>query len=100
MAADAAAVADLVRLAFSAQSVQTHPPSSALRETPETITRELAHGGGAVIHDGGAMVAAVLWREEDGSLYVGRLAVRPAHRRRASRACSWPRPSARRAAAD
>ena len=81
-AADAAVVADLVRLAFSAQSVPTNPPSSALKETPETITRELAHGGGAVVHEGGAMVAAVLWREEDGSLYVGRVAVHPSHRRR------------------
>ena len=81
-AADAAVVADLVRLAFATQSVQTNPPSSALKETAETITRELAHGGGAVVHDGGAMVAAVLWREEDGSLFVGRLAVHPAHRRR------------------
>ena len=81
-AADAAVVADLVRLAFAAQSVQTEPPSSALKETPKTITHELAHGGGAVVHDGDAMVAAVLWREEDDSLYVGRLAVHPAHRRR------------------
>ena len=52
------------------------------REQGLTLRRATAaHGGGAVIHDGGAMVAAVLWREEDASLYVGRLAVRPAHRR-------------------
>ena len=81
-AADAAAVADLVRRAFSTQSVQTNPPSSALKETPATIARELAHGGGAVVHTGGALVGAVLWREEAGSLHVGRLAVHPAQRRR------------------
>ncbi len=79
---DAAAVADLVRLAFSQQSVETNPPSSALKETPGTITRELEHGGGAVVHRDGALVGAVLWREEERSLYVGRLAVHPAHRRR------------------
>jgi ribosomal protein S18 acetylase RimI-like enzyme len=81
-AADAAVIADLVRLAFSTQSVQTNPPSSALKETPATVTRELEQGGGAVVERGGAMVGAVLWREEEGSLYVGRLAVHPSQRRR------------------
>jgi len=81
-AADAAIIADLVRLAFAAQSVETNPPSSALKETPVTIGRELEHGGGAVVHDAGVMIGAVLWREEDASLYVGRLAVHPAQRRR------------------
>lgn len=81
-AADAATIADLVRLAFAAQSVETNPPSSALKETAETITRELEHGGGAVVTEAGAMVGAVLWREEGASLYVGRLAVHPAQRRR------------------
>jgi len=81
-AADAVVIADLVRLAFSAQSVQTNPPSSALNETPATVTRELEQGGGAVVESDGAMVGAVLWREEEHSLYVGRLAVHPAQRRR------------------
>ena len=81
-AADAAAIADLVRLAFATQSVVTNPLPSALKETPETITRELTLGGGAVIDSGVRLVGAVLWREEDGSLYVGRLSVHPAHRRR------------------
>jgi len=81
-AADAAVIADLVRLAFSTQSAPTNPPSSALRETPASITRELDAGGGAVVESGGAVVSAVLWREEEGSLYVGRLAVHPSQRRR------------------
>jgi GNAT superfamily N-acetyltransferase len=81
-ASDAAIIADLVRLAFSTQSVQTDPPSSALKETPASITRELSSGGGAVVLEGEVMVGAVLWREEDASLYVGRLAVEPAQRRR------------------
>ena len=80
--ADAAALAALVRLAFSAQSVATNPPSSALRETPATITHELDLGGGALVESDGVLVGAVLWHEEQGSLYVGRLAVDPAHRRR------------------
>jgi len=71
-----------VRLAFSTQSAQTNPPSSALKDTAATITRELSFGGGAVVLDRDAMVGAVLWKEEEGSLYVGRLAVDPAQRRR------------------
>ena len=81
-AADAAVIADLVRLAFSTQSAQTNPPSSALKETPASITHELAVGGGAVVLEGDVMVGVVLWREEERSLYVGRLAVDPAQRRR------------------
>jgi hypothetical protein len=45
-AADAAVIADLVRLAFSTQSAPTNPPPSALKETP----------------------ASMLWKEEKGSL--------------------------------
>ena len=81
-AADAAVIADLVRLAFSTQSVQTDPPSGALKETPDTIAREVAHGGGALVHEQDVLVGAVLWHEEDNSLYVGRLAVHPGQRRR------------------
>ena len=81
-AADAGVIADLVRLAFSTQSVPTNPPSSALKETPASVMRELEQGGGAVVASGSAMVGAVLWREEEGSLYVGRLAVHPSQRRR------------------
>jgi ribosomal protein S18 acetylase RimI-like enzyme len=75
-------MADLIRLAFSLQSVPTRPPSSALRETLATVAAELARGGGAVVETGGTLVGAVLWREEEQSLYVGRLSVHPAHRRR------------------
>jgi GNAT superfamily N-acetyltransferase len=75
-------MADLVRLAFAAQARPTNPPSSALKETTATIAEELARGGGAVAELGGAVVGAVLWHEEEGSLYVGRVATHPAHRGR------------------
>ena len=65
--ADAGQIADLVRLAFSTQSVETTPPPSALKETPSTIARELSIGGGAVVMEREAMVGAVLWREEERS---------------------------------
>jgi ribosomal protein S18 acetylase RimI-like enzyme len=78
---DAAAIADLVRLAFSAQSRPTNPPSSALKETAATIADHLARGGGAVLESGGAIVGVVLWSEEEGALYIGRLSVHPERRR-------------------
>ncbi len=79
---DAAAIADLVRLAFSTQSRPTNPPSSALGETAATIAAHFAAGGGAVLEVDGVMVGAVLWNEEDGALYIGRLSIHPEHRRR------------------
>ena len=79
---DAAAIAGLIRLAFANQSRPTHPPSSALQETAETIRTDLADGGGAVVDDGGMIVGAVLWNEDEGGLYIGRLSVHPDHRRR------------------
>jgi len=78
---DAAAIADLVRLAFSAQSRPTNPPSSALKETAATIAEHLARGGGAVLESGGAIVGVVLWAEEDGALYISRVSVDPERRR-------------------
>ena len=79
---DAAAIAELVRLAFSTQSRPTNPPSSALRETAATIAEHFTRGGGAVLEVDGVMVGAVLWNEEDGALYIGRLSIHPEHRRR------------------
>jgi len=79
---DSAAIAELVRLAFSTQSRSTNPPSSALKETAATIAAHFAAGGGAVLEVDGVMVGAVLWNEEDGALYIGRLSIHPEHRRR------------------
>ena len=78
---DARAIATLVRLAFSMQSRPTTPPPSALKETAATIVEHLGLGGGAVVEEGGMLVGAVLWNEEEGGLYVGRLSVHPDHRR-------------------
>jgi ribosomal protein S18 acetylase RimI-like enzyme len=78
---DAAAIADLVRRAFSTQSRPTNPPSSALRETAATIADHLARGGGAVLEIAGGIVGVVLWNEEEGALYIGRLSVHLERRR-------------------
>jgi ribosomal protein S18 acetylase RimI-like enzyme len=80
-AGDAAAIADLVRRAFSAQPRPTNPPSSALRETAATITDHLARGGGAVLESGGVIAGIVLWNEDEGAFYISRLSVDPERRR-------------------
>jgi ribosomal protein S18 acetylase RimI-like enzyme len=81
-AGDAPAIAELVRLAFATQSRPTNPPSSALKETAATIAEHLARWGGAVLEIEGGMAGVVLWEEQDGALYVGRLSVHPDFRRR------------------
>jgi GNAT superfamily N-acetyltransferase len=79
---DAVAALATIHAAFAAQSVQTDPPSAALRETVCSIAAEITAGGGACVPDGAGFAAVMLWREKDGGLYLGRLAVRPEWRRR------------------
>jgi len=104
--ADAAAAAALIRAAFSAIPEPLDPAPSALRETEASVLAHLAHGGGAVMEQAGVeqagveqagveqagveqagveqagIVACVLWSEQDGGLYLGRLAVAPHCRNR------------------
>jgi N-acetylglutamate synthase-like GNAT family acetyltransferase len=80
---DADAVAALVREAFAAQAVVTDPLPSALRVTAADVEAHLRRGGGgavACVDDG--LAGSVLWEEQDGGLYVSRVAVAPAWRRR------------------
>ncbi len=82
--ADAAAVAPLIRSAFASQGVATDPPPSALGETAESVAASLAapdHGGiGAWA--GTALAGCVMWQVQPRGLYLGRLSVAPAWRRR------------------
>ena len=80
-AADAEAVADLIRRAFGDQPRPTNPPSSALNETAATILAHLGRGGGAVLERDGRVAGAVLWEVEDGALYISRVSVDPDFRR-------------------
>lgn len=80
---DAEAVATLVRAAFAAQSVVTDPLPSARLVTAADVAAHLARaGGGAVAEVEGALAGSVLWEAQDGGLYVSRVAVAPAFRRR------------------
>jgi predicted N-acetyltransferase YhbS len=77
---DAAAVAGLIRAAFAAQSVATDPLPSALRITAADVVTHLRTGAGAVAEVAGVLAGSALWVEQDGGLYLGRLAVAPAWR--------------------
>lgn len=81
-ARDVAAIATLIRTAFAAQAVVTDPPPSALRVTEADVTSHLYQGAGAVAEAGGDLVGSALWNENKDGLYLGRLAVAPAWRRR------------------
>ncbi len=80
---DADAVAALVRAAFAAQAVMTDPLPSALRVTAADVAAHLRRGGGGAVAvvDAG-LAGSVLWEDKDGGLYVSRMAVAPAWRRR------------------
>jgi GNAT superfamily N-acetyltransferase len=83
-AADAEALAALIRLAFATQSVATDPPPSALHESSGSVARHLAEAGGGIVAPdaAGALAAGLLWQEKASALYIGRLAVHPARRGR------------------
>ncbi len=77
---DAAAVAALIRAAFGAIPEPLDPRPSALQETEASILTHLAAGGGGALVMQDEPVAAVLWSERDGGLYLGRLATAPGYR--------------------
>lgn len=80
---DAGAVAALIRTAFAAQPVVPEPPMSALRVSEADIAAHLRHGGGgAVMAVDGVLAGSALWAPKDGGLYISRVAVLPAFRRR------------------
>lgn len=80
--ADAAAVAALIRTAFAAQSLVTDPLPSALRVTEADVAAHLLAGSGAVAEAQGALVGSAMWAEQEGELYLSRLAVALAWRGR------------------
>ncbi len=79
---DAEAAASLVRSAFAAQAIATDPPSSALRETADSVGAWIAAHGGIGATEAGSLLALLLWAERDRGLYCGRLAVGRAARGR------------------
>ncbi len=80
-AADAAALAATIAAAFAQYRGKLVPESSAFRETPDVIARQLADGNGAIVAErNGKMIGCVMTEMLEGDLYFGRLAVLPAAR--------------------
>lgn len=77
---DAAEAVRVIHAAFAAQGVVTDPPSGALRESACSIGAAIAAGGGFGAAGDAGLVGVVLWVEQPGALYLGRLAVVPAAR--------------------
>ncbi len=71
--ADAEEAAEIIRGAFAAKSRPTTPPSSALRETTESIAARIAAGGGFGAFERGRLVAAALWQGDGDALMIGRV---------------------------
>lgn len=79
--ADAPALAAIIAAAFAQYRGKLVPESSAFRETPEAVARQLADGSGAIVAErNGEMIGCVMTEILDGDLYFGRLAVLPAAR--------------------
>ena len=80
--ADAEEAAEVIRAAFSAQSRATQPPSSALRETAESVAAKITAGGGVGAFRRGRLAAVLIWQIDRDALVVGRVSVLPAFRGR------------------
>jgi GNAT superfamily N-acetyltransferase len=78
---DAAAALTVIHAAFAAQEAPTEPPSGALRETVASLAARLSRGGGAGVASGPGLAGVILWERDGEALELGRLAVRPEHRR-------------------
>jgi N-acetylglutamate synthase-like GNAT family acetyltransferase len=80
---DAETLSRLIVGAFSAYEIRLDPPSSALKETPVSVRAKFADHGGAIAESDGRGIGCVLFTPADATaLYIGRLAVDSAWRRR------------------
>ena len=76
--ADAELLARTIAAAFAQYRGKLVPESSAFRETPEVIARQLREGAGAFIAERQVKaVGCVMIEPMDGDLYFGRLSVLP-----------------------
>ena len=75
---DAAAIAATIAAAFMQYRGRLVPESSAFRETPEAITKQLGAGSGVIVAErNGTMIGCVVTEVLEGDLYFGRLAILP-----------------------
>jgi ribosomal protein S18 acetylase RimI-like enzyme len=80
---DAEGIYEVTNAAYEEYRGVLEPPSGVDREALESVQGLLREGGSILALMDGTAVGAVRYeRRDDGSLYVGRLAVLPSHRRR------------------
>ncbi|HZS94640.1 MAG TPA: GNAT family N-acetyltransferase, partial [Chloroflexota bacterium] len=79
---EAALVHQIMVEAFAEYAETLPAPSGALRETPADVEKIMARGGAVLAWDGSQPVGSARFEPGDGFLYVGRVAVLPAYRRR------------------
>ena len=80
---DAGTIYEVTKAAYEEYRGVLDPPSGVSREALESVQDFLREGGSILALMDNTAVGAVRYeRRDDGSLYVGRLAVLPSHRRR------------------
>lgn len=81
---DAALVTSLIHQGFEEYKDTLYPPSGAHKETVETIGAKMKKGGAILARCDDAWAGVVLYYPDDekGLMYLGRLSILPAFRRR------------------
>jgi GNAT superfamily N-acetyltransferase len=79
---DVEGAAGVIRAAFAVQGRATTPPSSALRETAESVAAKIAAGGGFGAFGKAGLVAVALWQDVGEALLVARVCALPEARGR------------------
>ena len=85
--ADIPTLLELVYAAYTEYEGRLTPPSGAHSETEESLAAKLATGQGALAWQDGIAAGSVLFERRGAEMYLGRLAVPPAFRRRGIGAC-------------
>ncbi len=80
--ADYPAALAVMQAAFAEFDGQLDPPSGVHGETIASMRTRMGAGGLLLAEQEGQLVGMVLYRPEEGQLYMGRLSVLPAFRRR------------------
>jgi predicted N-acetyltransferase YhbS len=73
---------EVIHAAYAEYDGRLTPPSGAHEETEESLSEKLRRGAGAIAWDGDHAAGSVLFEPRQYALYLGRLAVPPAYRRR------------------
>src|SRR5262245_463046 len=72
---------EILVCAFREHEGRLDPPSGVHAQTTQSLARKVSEGGALVCEEGSVVAGCVLYAPRGDHLYVGRLAVLPAHRR-------------------